>query len=131
MRTTTHISFEELADNLAHILNTVRDEHTTIVVEYASGEKLVIQPLPPTKKNTRRSRKKTKAEQGAVRAAAGSGQREEAGKVRPPMPFDHIGAREDQIDHTEQHSPNRVLDEGEVGATGTVYELDEHSLTAG
>ena len=48
MSTIDHISFEELAGNLANILNKVRDEHTTIVVEYASGEKLVIKLLSPT-----------------------------------------------------------------------------------
>ena len=49
MSTVNHISFEELAGNLADILNKVRDEHATIVVEYASGEKLVIKPHSPTR----------------------------------------------------------------------------------
>ena len=52
MSTVNHISFEELAGNLAEILNKVRDEHTPIVVEYASGEKLIIKPLSPTRLDT-------------------------------------------------------------------------------
>jgi hypothetical protein len=52
MSTVDHISFEKLAGNLAAILNKVRDEHTTIVVEYASGEKLIIKPLAPTRLDT-------------------------------------------------------------------------------
>jgi len=49
MSTVNRISFEELAENLAGILGKVRDEHTTVVVEYASGEKLIIKPLLPTR----------------------------------------------------------------------------------
>jgi hypothetical protein len=51
MSTVYQISFEELAGNLAAILNKVRDEHTTVVVEYASGEKLLIKPLAPTRQD--------------------------------------------------------------------------------
>jgi hypothetical protein len=51
MSTVQQISFEELAGNLAAILNKVLDEHTTVVVEYASGEKLLIKPLSPTRQD--------------------------------------------------------------------------------
>ena len=51
MSTVKHLSFEELADNLAALLNQVRDEHTTLVVEYTGGEKLLIKPLLPTRQN--------------------------------------------------------------------------------
>ncbi len=52
MSTMIHVPFEELAGNLADILNKVRYEHTAIVVEYASGEKLVIKRLTPTRLDT-------------------------------------------------------------------------------
>ena len=52
MSTVNHISFEELAGNLADILNKVRDEHTPIVVEYANGENVIIKPLSPTRPDT-------------------------------------------------------------------------------
>jgi hypothetical protein len=51
MGTVSYISFEELAGDLAAILNKVRDEQTTIVVEYASGEKLLIKPLAPARQD--------------------------------------------------------------------------------
>lgn len=56
MSTTNYISFEELAGNLADVLNKVREEHTSVVVEYATGEKVVIQPLPAPKKRNRRQK---------------------------------------------------------------------------
>src|SRR5689334_11197837 len=56
MNPTTHISFEELAGNLADVLNKVREEHTPVVVEYATGEKVMIQPLPAPKKRNRRKK---------------------------------------------------------------------------
>ena len=56
MSTTNHISFEELADNFTDVLNKVRDEHTPVVVEYATGEKVVIQLLPAPKKRNRRQK---------------------------------------------------------------------------
>ncbi len=72
MRTSNHISFEELAGNLADVFNKVRKEHTSIVVEYATGEKFVIKPLRPTKVSIRPRRKRTKADYEAFLAAAGS-----------------------------------------------------------
>ena len=72
MSTTNHISFEELADNMTDVFNKVREEHTPIVVEYATGEKLVIKPLSAARPLRRRGRKRTKADIEAFRAAAGS-----------------------------------------------------------
>jgi hypothetical protein len=72
MSTTTHITFKELAGNFADVLNKVREERTAIVVEYETGEKLVIRPVTSSSKNARRSRKRTKADYEAFRAAAGS-----------------------------------------------------------
>jgi hypothetical protein len=43
-----YISFEELAGNFADILNKVRDDHTTVIVGYASGEKLLIKRFSPS-----------------------------------------------------------------------------------
>jgi hypothetical protein len=91
MSTVYQISFEELAGNFAAILNKVRDEHTTIVVEYASGEKLLIKPLAPPRQD----------------------------------------AHEDPTDPTQQQPPRQVLDTGEVGSAGAVYELDPNGLTPG
>ena len=59
MSTLNHISFEELADNPAKVFNKVREEHTPIVVEYATGEKVVIQLLPDPKKRSRRKKADT------------------------------------------------------------------------
>jgi hypothetical protein len=118
MRTTQHLSLEELTGNLVEVLNQVRKEHTTVVVEYASGEKLIIQSLPPTKKKPRRSRKPTKPDQ-------------EAGKGHPSLPSARLGAREDQIDHTLEHPPKRELNAGVASLTGAVFDLDPHSVSPG
>ena len=56
MSTTNHISFEELAGNLTDVFNKVRKEHTSVVVEYATGEKVMIQPLPAPQKRKRRKK---------------------------------------------------------------------------
>jgi hypothetical protein len=72
MSTIHHISFEELAGNLAAVLNKVREERTAVVVEYKTGENVVIRPIPTERKNSRRNRKRTKADYEAFRAAAGS-----------------------------------------------------------
>ena len=69
MSTTNHISFEELAGNFADVLNKVREEHKAVVVEYANGEKVMIKPLPVSKKN---SRKKIRVNYAAIEASAGS-----------------------------------------------------------
>lgn len=71
MSISTHISFDELTSNVTAVLNQVRKEHKAVIVEYASGEKLVIKPLT-TKKSVRRQRKRSKADIDAFRAAAGS-----------------------------------------------------------
>jgi hypothetical protein len=72
MNTETHILFEELADNLTDVFNCVREERQTVVVEYATGEKLLIKLLPSAKTPARRLRKKTKADYEAFRSSAGS-----------------------------------------------------------
>jgi len=56
MSTTNHISFEELAGNLTDVFNKVRKEHTSVVVEYATGEKVMIQPMPAPKKRNRKKK---------------------------------------------------------------------------
>lgn len=71
MNILTHISFDELTSNVAAVLNQVRKEHKAVVIEYATGEKLVIKPLT-TKKSVRRQRKLSKADIEAFRTAAGS-----------------------------------------------------------
>jgi hypothetical protein len=43
------VSIEELAGNLADILNEVRTEHRSVVVEYGSGETLLIKPYSPSR----------------------------------------------------------------------------------
>jgi hypothetical protein len=49
MSNVRHIAFEELAGNLTELLDYVRANHITLVVEYDSGEKLLIKPLLPTR----------------------------------------------------------------------------------
>jgi hypothetical protein len=49
-----HISVEELAGNLADILDNVRAEHTSVVVEYANGEKVLIKPFSPPNQELRK-----------------------------------------------------------------------------
>ena len=71
MNTTNHISFEELADNMTDVFNKVREEHTPIVVEYATGEQVVIKPLRTALKTDRRHRKRTNADHESFLAAAG------------------------------------------------------------
>lgn len=77
MNATNHISFDELAGNVIDVFNKVREEHTPIVVEYSTGEKLIIKPLSSAKPLRRRGRKRTKADIEAFRAAAGSWQDED------------------------------------------------------
>jgi hypothetical protein len=72
MNTTHHISFEELAGNFADVFNKVREEHKAVVVEYKTGEKILIKPVTPGKEIVRRGRIRTKADIEAFRAAAGS-----------------------------------------------------------
>ena len=71
MSTTNHISFEELAGNFADVLNKVREEHKAVVVEYANGEKVMIKPLPMSKKRSRPTRKKTADDYKAFYSSAG------------------------------------------------------------
>ena len=69
MRTTHHISFEELANNVSDVFNQVRVEHKAVVVEYANGEKVVIKPWPALKQKQRQKRRVNYA---AIEASAGS-----------------------------------------------------------
>ena len=71
MKATNHISFEELAGNIAAVFNQVREERKTVVVEYANGEQVVIKPVRAAKKKVRAVRKKTKADYEAFYSAAG------------------------------------------------------------
>jgi hypothetical protein len=63
-----HLSFEELAGNLTELFNKVRTEHTSIVVEYATGEKVLIKPYAPTQHSAKKARSR-----GAVPVADDSG----------------------------------------------------------
>lgn len=49
-----HISFEELAGNFADLLDNVRTEHASIVVEYPTGEKLLIRQYSPSRRGSRK-----------------------------------------------------------------------------
>ncbi len=48
-----HISFEELAGNLVELLNEVRGQHTTLVVEYPNGGNVQIKPHATTRRSAR------------------------------------------------------------------------------
>lgn len=47
-----------------------------------------------------------------------------------PMPSARLGATEDQMESLATPSP-RALDDGSAGATGSAYDLDPKSITAG
>ena len=47
-----------------------------------------------------------------------------------PMPSAHLGATEDQMESLATPS-SRALDDGSAGATGSAYDLDPKSITAG
>jgi hypothetical protein len=52
-----HISVEDLTRNLAELLNKVRTEQTSIVVEYANGENVLIKPYSPARRRTRKKQR--------------------------------------------------------------------------
>jgi hypothetical protein len=83
-----HISFEELAGNLAEILNTVRAEHTSVVVEYASGEKLLIKPFSPSHLKAR----KDQSEGAAPVADESTLQQQPSNQVLDPDNVSAVGA---------------------------------------
>ena len=82
-----HISFEELAGNLAEILNKVRTEHTSVVVEYASGEKLLIKPFSPSHPAARKDQSK-----GAAPVADASTPQHPLNRVLDPDNVSSVGA---------------------------------------
>ena len=49
-----HLSYEEFAGNLTELLNKVRADETSIVVEYGSGENVVIKRASATRRGVRR-----------------------------------------------------------------------------
>jgi hypothetical protein len=53
-----HISFEQLAGNLAEILNNVRAERASIVVEYDNGDHVLIKPYSPSHRGARAEQRK-------------------------------------------------------------------------
>ena len=65
-----HLSFEELAENLADFLDNVRTEHGTIVVEYPTGEKLLIKPYIPSRRGSRKRNDALPDAGGSTRQAA-------------------------------------------------------------
>ena len=115
MKTTNHVSVEELTGNLADLLNQVRLEQTSLVVEYATGEQLIIQPHRSTAKKLSRSAKTPKA----------------ATPGRSPLPSTRLGAREDQMNSTQSPPPSSLIETGEANAPGAAYELDPKSVTPG
>ena len=64
-----HISFEEFAADAVSILESVRSEHLSVVVEYASGEKIHIKPY------ALRSRTRKPHDQDATARTVGKSQR--------------------------------------------------------
>lgn len=48
------VSFEELAASLAELLDRVRADHASVVVEFPDGENLLIKPYAPTSPRTRK-----------------------------------------------------------------------------
>lgn len=52
-------------------------------------------------------------------------------RPQPPRPADHMGATEDQMSNRMATPSQRELEEGAKGTTGSVYELDPDSITAG
>lgn len=52
-------------------------------------------------------------------------------RAQPPRPADHMGATEDQMSDRIATPSRRELEQGAKGTTGSVYELDPDSITAG
>jgi len=51
--------------------------------------------------------------------------------AQPQRPADHMGATEDQMSNDFADPSRRELEQGAKGTTGTVYDLDPDSITAG
>ena len=63
-----HISFEEFAANPAAILDSVRADHASVVVEYASGGNVHIKPYaPPSRRRAGNERVQNAAADAAAR----------------------------------------------------------------
>jgi len=52
-------------------------------------------------------------------------------RPQPPRPADHMGATEDQMSKRMATPSQRELEQGAKGTTGTIYDLDPDSITAG
>jgi hypothetical protein len=50
---------------------------------------------------------------------------------QPSRPVDHMGATEDQMSDRFADPSRPALEEGAAGTTGSAYELDPNSITAG
>lgn len=56
---------------------------------------------------------------------------QEAYRQERPRPADHMGATEDQMSNRFASPTRHDLEEGTMGTTGSAYELDPDSITAG
>ncbi|RIK49512.1 MAG: hypothetical protein DCC57_12695 [Chloroflexi bacterium] len=103
MSTARHLSLEQFAANAADLLESVRAQGTPIVVDFASGESLLITLLPPS--------------QAAGERAAGG----RAADKRTPQ------------EQPSQQPPAQELelDTGNISSVGAMYDIDPNSVTPG
>ncbi len=108
MSSTQHISYEQFAEKFAEFLDTVRAEQTPIVVEYASGEKLLIKPYAP-------------AEPAEDPRAAAAPVTDERARQQPPQeqPPQDQGLATDNISTDN------------ISSVGAMYDIDPNSVTPG
>jgi hypothetical protein len=56
-----HVSVEEFAEHLTEILHKVRTQQIAVVVEYATGEKLLLKPFSPLRRRARKAEARGRA----------------------------------------------------------------------
>lgn len=108
MSTARHLSLEQFAANAADLLESVRAQGTPIVVDFASGESLLITLLPPSQ---------AAGERAAGERAAGG----RAADKRTPQ------------EQPSQQPPAQELelDTGNISSVGAMYDIDPNSVTPG
>jgi hypothetical protein len=108
MRNVMHISFEEFAGNLTELLDKVRSDETSIVVEYGSGENVVIKRSARTQQGGHKKQGVHKKQGGRKKQSANEAQ-----------------------GNLNQQPPPPTLDRENVSSVGAVYDIDPNSITPG
>jgi hypothetical protein len=82
-----HVSFAEFAGNLAELLDTVRAEGASLVVEYASGENVLIKPYATPRRASSNAQSK-----GARKSTAQSTRQPLPNQSTDPTNISSVGA---------------------------------------